>query len=233
MKRAFDISVALTLVIVLFPLMTVIALAVRIGGSGPILYRGIRVGRRGAPFQMLKFRTMVPASKNSREITVHHDPRITRVGRVLRASKLDELPQLINVVHGDMSLVGPRPESPRYVAHYTEEQRVVLTVRPGITGPSQVLFRHEEHLLQVPVPELYYLTVIMPAKLAIDMEYVRSHTLWGDIKIIILTARSIVWPLEPPILPTPVDQAQGAKAENASKEAAHGVLTSRALTTRK
>jgi lipopolysaccharide/colanic/teichoic acid biosynthesis glycosyltransferase len=108
-----------------------------------------------------------------------------------------------------MSLVGPRPESPRYVAHYTEEQRAVLAVRPGITGPSQVLFRHEEHLLRAPAPELYYLTVIMPAKLAIDMEYVRSYSLWGDIKIIILTARTIVWPLEPPVLPTPMDQAGG------------------------
>jgi lipopolysaccharide/colanic/teichoic acid biosynthesis glycosyltransferase len=233
MKRAFDLSVAVMLVIVLCPIMAMIALAVQIDGSGPILHRGIRVGCRGAPFMMLKFRTMVPDAKPSREITVHGDPRITRIGRVLRAAKLDELPQLINVLHGDMSLVGPRPESPRYVAHYTEEQRAVLTVRPGITGPSQVLFRHEEQLLCVPVPELYYLTVVMPAKLAIDLEYVRSHSLWGDIKIIVLTARSIVWPLEPPVLPAPVGQAQGATAENASQEAGAGGLTQTAMTARK
>lgn len=216
MKRAFDVSVAATLIIVLLPVMALIAVAVWGDGSGPILYRGIRVGRQGAPFHMLKFRTMVPTTTSGREITVRGDPRITRVGRVLRATKLDELPQLINVLRGEMSLVGPRPEAPRYVAHYTGEQRAVLMVRPGITGRSQVLFRHEEALLRVPDPELYYLTAVMPAKLAIDLEYVRTHSLWSDIKIMALTLRTIAWPLAPPNLPEPADIGADSQASSGS-----------------
>lgn len=214
MKRAFDVSVAVTLFIVLLPFQALVAVAVRVDGPGPILYRGIRVGRQGAPFQILKFRTMVPATTTNREITVRGDPRITRIGRVLRAIKLDELPQLINVLRGEMSLVGPRPESPRYVAHYTDEQRAVLMVRPGITGPSQILFRHEEDLLRVPDPELYYLTAVMPAKLAIDLDYVHTHSLWGDIKIMALTVRTIVWPLVPPNLRVPADLGTGGQASS-------------------
>jgi lipopolysaccharide/colanic/teichoic acid biosynthesis glycosyltransferase len=135
---------------------------------------------------------MIPATVLRREITVRNDPRVTPVGRVLRATKLDELPQLVNVLRGEMSLVGPRPESPRYVAHYTSHQRAVLAVRPGITGPAQIVYCHEERLLGGRDPELQYLTVVMPAKLALDLDYVRHHSLRRDVGIVVRTLFALI-----------------------------------------
>jgi lipopolysaccharide/colanic/teichoic acid biosynthesis glycosyltransferase len=177
MKRAFDVSVAVTLVIVLFPLMAMIALAVWADGSGPILYRGIRVGRRGAPFQMLKFRTMVPASKTSREITVHGDPRITRIGLVLRATKLDELPQLVNVLRGDMSLVGPRPIVPEEVRKYGRHFHTYAIARPGITGMWQTNGRN---------------SVRYSARVARDRHYARHWSLRLDLFLLLKTIPAIL-----------------------------------------
>lgn len=212
-KRALDIGAAGLLLVVLSPPMALIAGALRLSGRGSVIYRSLRVGRGGQLYQMLKFRTMAPDRGAGPEITASGDPRVTRFGHVLRATKLDELPQLINVLKGEMSLVGPRPEVPRYVAHYTPEQRVVLSMRPGITGLSQVLFRHEERLLRRPDPERYYLDVVMPAKLAIDLEYVRHRSMRRDLWILARTLGAIVRPAHVPTLPPALKAATKPSAE--------------------
>jgi len=201
MKRLFDLVVSSCALIFLSPLLVAIALAVRVSGPGPALYRGVRVGRNGREFTILKFRSMRTEPQAMSEITIHADPRVTAIGRLLRASKLDELPQLWNVIRGEMSLVGPRPEAPRYVAAYTTEQREVLSVRPGVTGLAQIYFRHEERLLRGSHPERYYQTTVMPAKLEIDRYYARHHSFWVDLKIIALTVVALFRPLTPPQKP--------------------------------
>ncbi len=206
MKRGVDVIVAGTLLIILAPVFAIVAGAVRLSGPGPVIYRGQRVGYRGQRFNMLKFRTMTAHPYIKAEITVHGDPRVTRLGRILRATKLDELPQLINVLRGEMSLVGPRPESPYYVSHYTQDQRAVLGVRPGITGLSQVLFRSEERLLTGLDPENYYVTTILPLKLAIDLDYVRNHSLKRDFSILALTIIALLRPAMHS--PQPADSAR-------------------------
>jgi lipopolysaccharide/colanic/teichoic acid biosynthesis glycosyltransferase len=221
-KRTFDVVVAALLLVALLPLLALLALGVWASGPGPILYRGARVGRAAQPFHILKFRTMRPAVAAQRAITVNDDPRVTPFGRVLRATKLDELPQLINVLRGDMSLVGPRPEAPSYVSTYTPEQRAVLTVRPGITGLSQVFFRHEERMLVGPDPERYYLAVLLPAKLKIDLDYVRRRSFWLDLKILALTLVALVRPVPTPALPLP-DTATPAPHETpVGERTSHG-----------
>lgn len=202
LKRLIDVLAAAVLIVLLLPVLVVIACLVRLSGPGPIIYRGLRVGRDGRPFRILKFRSMSMEGPPGGEITVHHDPRVTEIGRVLRATKLDELPQLINVLRGEMSFVGPRPESPRYLDHYTQEQREILRVRPGITGTSQVAFRSEEELLDTPDPEQYYVSTLLPAKLAMDLAYVHRHTLLGDFKIILLTLLTLVRPINS-LIPVP------------------------------
>jgi lipopolysaccharide/colanic/teichoic acid biosynthesis glycosyltransferase len=152
----------------------------------------LRVGRDGQPFTMLKFRTMHVGADAGAGITGAADARVTRLGRRLRAARLDELPQLINVLRGEMSLVGPRPESPRYVRYYTPEQLAVLRVRPGITGPTQLRFRDEAARLTAADVEAQYVGELLPAKLASDLEYVRTRTLWGDIAILLETVRLAV-----------------------------------------
>jgi lipopolysaccharide/colanic/teichoic acid biosynthesis glycosyltransferase len=210
MKRCFDVTVAALALVLLAPLFAIIGAALALTQGPPIIYRGSRVGRDGCTFSILKFRTMAQRGAASGEITVHNDARVTPIGQLLRALKLDELPQLVNVLRGEMSLVGPRPESPYFVAFYTAEQRAVLLVRPGITGPAQVAFRHEERLLTGPDPEAYYRTVIMPAKLAIDLKYVCAQSLWLDLKIIALTLVSLARSTSLPVL-----SPQGAAAFNA------------------
>ncbi len=193
-KRALDACGAGILLILAGPLLALIAGAVRLTGHESVLYRGSRVGRHGHPIQILKFRTMASDPTWNRDLTSSDDPRITRLGRLLRRSKLDELPQLVNVLRGEMSLVGPRPESPRYVVHYTAEQQQVLAVNPGITGAAQLLFRNEERMLSGPDAEGYYLREVMPAKLRIDLAYVRHRTLRLDLKILVLTAVALLSP---------------------------------------
>lgn len=188
MARVFDIAASLVGIILLFPLFVVVALFVKLYDWGPVLYRARRVGKQGSMFDLYKFRTMVPnADRIGGGITIQGDDRVTPVGRVLRKNKLDELPQLFNVLKGDMSFVGPRPEDPRYVEHYTPEQRKVLAVSPGITSPASVRFRNEEKLLNGANWERDYVEHILPRKLAMELEYFPTRSLGGDIRIIIRT----------------------------------------------
>lgn len=192
LKRVFDIAASTVGLVVLAPIFFVVAVAVRLSSSGPAFYRAQRVGRAGREFALLKFRTMViGADKQGPGITVAGDSRVTPVGRFLRQTKLDELPQLINVLRGEMSLVGPRPEDPRYVSLYTPAQQAVLSVRPGITSKASLEYRHEERLLESQNWEEVYINHIMPTKLAIDLEYVRQANLWTDLKLIIGTVLSM------------------------------------------
>ncbi len=176
---------------VLSPLLAAIAAAIRLDTPGPVLYRAIRSGRDGRPFTMYKFRTMhIQPQAGGARITTHGDRRVTRVGRFLRPTRLDELPQLWNIVRGDMSLVGPRPEDPHYVDMYPPDGRVVLTVRPGLTGLTALLYRDEERLLVGEDWERVYVDQVMPAKLAIDRRYVEEQTFWLDLKILAATGLS-------------------------------------------
>jgi lipopolysaccharide/colanic/teichoic acid biosynthesis glycosyltransferase len=169
-----------------------IAIGIKLDSPGPILYRGPRVGRDGRLFDILKFRTMVVGARTiGPGITIASDARITRFGRFLRWAKLDELPQLLNVLRGEMSLVGPRPEDPRYVSLYTAAQRRVLSVLPGITSPASVSFRHETLLLDGEAWEDVYVNELLPHKLAIDLDYVDHYSFWRDIQILWLTARTL------------------------------------------
>jgi len=189
-KRLFDIVCAGLGLLILLPLLIALALWIKWDSPGPVLFRQERVGRFGKPFYIHKFRSMrVDAPALGPQITVGEDPRITRSGRVLRAAKLDELPQLWDVLRGAMSLVGPRPEVPRYVALYTPEQReLVLSVRPGITDPASLQFRNESEVLaRAADPEREYAEVILPAKLKLAGEYVRQASLWTDIRLILAT----------------------------------------------
>lgn len=184
-KRLFDIVVSTLGLIVVSPLMLIIAIANYLTAPGPIFYRAPRIGLHGRQFYIYKFRTMVVnADKIGPKVTVSGDSRITPIGRILRRTKLDELPQLINVLRGDMSLVGPRPEDPRYVALYTPYQRAVLNVHPGITSPASVHYKDEQALLIGPDWETLYINEIMPAKLAIDLDYAKHPSLGRDIQII-------------------------------------------------
>ncbi len=186
-KRVFDIVVSATALLVAAPLLLVIAVLIVLDSKGPVFFRQRRIGQHGHPFSILKFRTMVVnAAAVGPRLTQKRDPRITHLGQLLRWLKLDELPQLINVLRGDMSLVGPRPEDPYFVARYTPAQREVLTVRPGIVGPSQIRGRDELEMYPEDVtdPEEYYVERILPEKLAIDLDYVRSCTLRGDLRLI-------------------------------------------------
>lgn len=192
-KRAFDLVGSVLGLLILSPLFLGIALAIKVDSAGPILYRAKRAGREGKEFRLFKFRTMIAdADQRGPGITVSGDLRVTRLGRLLRHTKLDELPQLINILKGEMSLVGPRPEDPRYVALYTPEQRQVLSVRPGITSPASLHFRSEEALLIGPDWEARYTQQIMPRKLAIDLEYVRNQKFWQDM-VILLRTTAVLW----------------------------------------
>lgn len=186
MKRLFDIVASGLALLVLLPLMVVLALAVALGSPGGAFFRQTRVGRNGEPFQLLKFRSMRPGSEAKGQITVgERDPRITGVGHFLRRTKLDELPQLLNILKGDMSVVGPRPEVPRYVALYSAEQREVLRVRPGLTSLASIAYINENEVLgRSADPERTYVEEVMPAKLALDLRYVREQNLALDLRII-------------------------------------------------
>ncbi len=187
MKRLFDVVASAAGLVVLSPAFAVIALLIRRDSPGPVFFRQRRVGRHGEEFLIYKFRTMrTEVSGKGRELTVKDDDRVTRIGTTLRHYKLDELPQLINVVRGEMSLVGPRPEVPRYVAAWDEETRAtVLSVRPGMTDLASIKYRNESALLEASAdPERTYLEEIAPAKNALTMHYVRHRTLWLDLKII-------------------------------------------------
>ena len=193
LKRVFDVTASLAGLLILSPLFALIGLLIKLTSPGPVLYRAQRVGRHGKPFALYKFRSMVvDAQRLGPAITAQGDPRVTRIGRLIRRTKLDELPQLFNVLTGDMSLVGPRPEDPRYVALYTPEQRAILAVRPGITSAASLAYRHEEALLSGADWEVRYREEIMPRKLVADMAYVRHSNFLTDIALILRTLLALV-----------------------------------------
>lgn len=192
-KRAFDITFSLLGLVVLAPVLITLGLVIRLTSPGPIFYQATRVGQHGQLIQVYKFRSMVVnADQMGGAVTTKNDPRVTPIGRFMRRYKLDELPQLINVFIGTMSLVGPRPEHPRYVALYTPEQRAVLQVRPGITSPASLAFRSEEELLDGPDWENHYITHILPAKLDLDLAYAQQPGLLTDIRLILQTIRALI-----------------------------------------
>ena len=194
-KRWFDVIVSTAALLLLWPLFAVIALAIRLDSPGPVFFRQERVGRFGVPFRIHKFRTMVddPALQG-RQITVGDDPRITRVGAVLRRTKLDELAQLIDVLQGTMSLVGPRPEVPRYVQQYPAPVRdKVLSVRPGITDLASIEYRRESELLACSAdPERTYVQEVLPRKLHYAQQYVEHATLWTDVRLLARTLQGLL-----------------------------------------
>ncbi|HET7421386.1 MAG TPA: sugar transferase [Candidatus Dormibacteraeota bacterium] len=193
MKRAFDVAVAAVGIVVVSPLLLAAAVAVKASSPGPVFYRGVRVGRNGEIFHIYKFRTMrVGADTQGPPLTSAGDPRVTGIGRLLRRTKFDETPQLLNVLRGEMSLVGPRPEHPDFVERYSPEQRQVLTVRPGITGPTALAFLDEEQMLGDGDPVGTYVSSIMPRKLAMDLEYVRTATFAGDVKLLVQTVARVL-----------------------------------------
>ena len=194
MKRIFDILASGIGLILLSPLFLVLAIWIKLDSKGPVFYRQVRVGKDNKDFRIFKFRSMRVGSDKGSLVTIGgRDPRITRSGYIIRKLKLDELPQLINVFVGDMSLVGPRPEVRHYVNYWTPEQMHVLDVRPGITDPASIKFRNENELMEhAEDPEDYYINVIMQEKLKLYLDYVEHHSFWGDIGLIFKTFWVIV-----------------------------------------
>ncbi len=194
MIRFCDIVLSCLGLLLLSPLFAVVAVWIVIDNPGPIFYRQMRVGKDGKDFGLLKFRSMRVGADKSSLITIgEHDSRITRAGYYIRKYKLDELPQLLNVLTGDMSLVGPRPEVRRYVDMYTDEQRQVLTVRPGITDYASIEYIDENRILaQAEDPDRTYIEEILPAKIALNMRYIKHQTLGEYMKIIFLTLAKII-----------------------------------------
>lgn len=194
MKRLFDIFASGCGLLVFSPIFIVIAIWIKLDSDGPVFYRQVRVGYKNRDFRIFKFRSMrVGADKGSLVTIGGHDPRVTKSGYFIRKFKLDELPQLINVFIGDMSLVGPRPEVRHYVDFWTPEQMQVLDVRPGITDPASIKFRNENELMEkAEDPEDFYINVIMQEKIKLYLEYVRDAGFWYDLKLIFETFRVIV-----------------------------------------
>lgn len=194
MKRLFDVVASGFGLFLLSPLFFLVAIWIKLDSPGPVFYRQVRVGRYNRDFRIFKFRSMrVGADKGSLVTIGGRDPRVTRSGYFIRKFKIDELPQLINVFIGDMSLVGPRPEVRHYVDYWTKEQLHVLDVRPGITDPASIKFRNENELLEkAEYPEKYYIEVIMQEKLRLYLEYVENHSFWYDIKLIFQTFVAII-----------------------------------------
>lgn len=194
LKRVFDVLFSSIGLVILSPLLLICAVWVLVDSKGPVFYQQDRVGRKGLIFKLIKFRSMKTGSDRSGLLTIGgRDARITRSGYYLRKYKLDELPQLFNVIRGDMSLVGPRPEVPKYVALYTPEQRLVLEVRPGITDWASLKYFDENEILgKTEDPERVYINEIMPTKLSINIEYLHSRSLLTDFKIILLTLLRII-----------------------------------------
>jgi lipopolysaccharide/colanic/teichoic acid biosynthesis glycosyltransferase len=189
-RRALDLLIAIPATLLLLPVFAVIAIWIKFDSSGPIFFLQERIGLGGHPFRIFKFRTMVvDAEQRGTQITIGRDPRITHCGHFLRQYRFDELPQLFNVLRGEMSIVGPRPEVPRYVALYSDEQRQILAYRPGITSPASIAFSNESEILsRYTDPENFYRTKLMPAKIAVDLHYSTQATALSDCLVIAKTA---------------------------------------------
>lgn len=193
-RRGFDITVALSALVALAPLLGIIAFAVVLADGFPVLFRQVRIGKHGAPFEVMKFRSMRAGVSGAR-ITPGRDTRVTKLGGFLRRYKLDELPQFWNVLVGDMSVIGPRPEVPAFVDPASPAWQEVLGTRPGITDLASLVYRDEEGLLAGKAdPEAYYRAVILPDKLALNAAYLRKRSITRDLCIIALTAASSVFP---------------------------------------
>ena len=193
LKRIFDIISSLFGLILLSPFIIIIAILIKLDSKGPIFFKQVRVTKNGREFKIFKYRTMKIGSDKYSQITVGKDSRITKIGDFLRKYKLDEIPQLINVLIGDMSLVGPRPEVPKYVALYTEEQREILKVRAGITDYASIEFSNENDILANETdPEKAYIEKIMPRKIELNKKYLSEISVMTDIKIILLTIKKIL-----------------------------------------
>lgn len=193
MKFLFDFIFSLIGVIILLPLFAVMGILIKLDSKGPVFYRGVRAGRFGKPFKIYKFRTMVQnAERLGGSSTPDDDPRLTHIGKFLRKYKLDEAPQLLNVLKGEMSFVGPRPQVPEDVALYTEKEKALLSVLPGITDYASIRFHNEGEILKgSPDPGKTYVEKIRPEKINLGLQYVQSHSLWVDIKIIFLTFKTL------------------------------------------
>ena len=196
MKRAFDLILSSLGLVLLAPLLAALALLVKLETRGPVFYRGVRTGWLGKPFRIFKFRTMVEnAEKLGGSSTPEDDPRVTRVGRLLRKYKLDEFPQLFNVIRGEMSLVGPRPQVPWVVEMYSQDERAVLDARPGITDYASVRFHNEGEILRGSTdPDKDYFEKIHPEKMRLSLEYVRRQSLRLDCRILRQTVVAVVFP---------------------------------------
>lgn len=191
-KRIFDIVSSFFFLVLIFPLFILISILIKIDSKGPIFFKQIRVGKNNKDFLLLKFRTMRVDQKSSSLITVGNDSRITNVGNFLRKYKLDELPQLINILKGEMSVVGPRPEVRKYVDMYSNSQLEILSVKPGLTDPSSIKFSNESELLGTAEnPEKYYIETLMPLKILISLKYIRTQSFAGDLRIIFQTFSKI------------------------------------------
>lgn len=192
--RVFDLIVAFIAIIILSPLFILVSILIKLDSDGPIIFKQVRVGKNEKKFKILKFRTMiVGAEKKGEQITIGNDKRITNVGSFLRKYKLDELPQLFNVLKGDMSFVGPRPEVPKYTRLYTDKQKGVFKVRPGITDYASIKYRNENEILgNSENPEETYINIIMNDKLNINLEYLKKRNIIEDVKIIFETLVKIV-----------------------------------------
>ncbi len=186
LKRFTDVTVSLLTMLLLAPMFLILAVVIKLTSRGPVFYRARRVGKGGEIFLMHKFRSMVVnADQIGTDLAPHGDPRVTKVGRFLRRTKVDEIPQIIDVLRGKMSLVGPRPESPLYARYYDERQKHVLSVRPGMLGPAQIKYRHEELMLKDREdPDAYYIRELMPRKLEIDLDYVENMSFLLDVGIL-------------------------------------------------
>lgn len=193
-KRIFDVTASLLILLVTSPFFLLLAIAIKIDSRGPIFYRQVRVGQYGKDFKIFKFRTMVQnADKMGLALTTGHDPRITRMGRLIRKCRLDEFSQLLNVLRGDMSLVGPRPEVRKYVEAYAPEYWATLLIRPGITAPSSIEFRNEDELLSAGGdPEEIYINTILPKKCGLNLEYMKRITVCNDIRIMFQTIGAVL-----------------------------------------
>lgn len=213
LKRSFDVACSVAALLVLSPLLLGLALAIRTSSPGPVFYRGVRVGRAGRPFRIFKFRSMVTnADQIGGASTADGDPRITSIGRFLRKTKLDELPQLLNVLSGDMSFVGPRPEVQQYVDMYTEEERAILTVRPGITDWASLWNPDEGAVLAgAEDPERAYMELIRPQKLKWQLAYVRQRSFLVDLSILAQTFWTVVSRRTPPALADTATRLTGVK----------------------
>jgi lipopolysaccharide/colanic/teichoic acid biosynthesis glycosyltransferase len=184
LNRVFDIFVSSIFICVLAVPLALIALAIKIFEGGPVFYRQIRIGRNGKPFWFYKFRTM-KISVGGSLVTTKGDPRVTRIGQVLRRWKLDELPQLWNILRGDMGIVGPRPEAERLVRRYNRDQQKILKITPGLAGMSQLVYPQEAELLrEYADPEEFYVRELMPRKIAVDLEYQRTRTFLTDLRLL-------------------------------------------------